>query len=128
MRMNDPSHWRLPGGAQVVAAMVASGHAIELTRHAPQWLGGRPVAVETGTYDRLVAWDTEAQRRHGVRLEEVNRLEQLFADCGIAAYGGGGCFISKAVDAQGLEARFERHVLTMTNYGATNEPIWLIHL
>lgn len=128
MRMNEPSRWQAPGAADVFNKMVATGQAIELTHRAPKWLSSSPVAVEAVTYDRFIAWDGEAQRRHGVLLEETNRLEHLFEACGTAACGAGGCFICKAVDAHGYDGRLERHVLTMTNYGAPNEPIWLIHL
>lgn len=128
MRMNEPSRWQLPGATNVFATMVATGQAIELTHLAPKWMSGSPVAVETSTYDRLVAWDGEAQRKHGVLLEEAHRLEHLFDVCGTAACGSGGCFICKAVDAQGFDGRCERHVLTMTNYGEPNQPVWLIHL
>jgi len=128
MRMNEPSRWQVPGAADVFTKMLATGQAVELTHLAPKWLSGRPVAVETATYDRLVAWDGEALRRHGFLLEEANRLEHLFDACGPAAYGAGGCFICKAVDARGYDGRCERHVLTMTNYGELNAPVWLIHL
>ena len=128
MRMNEPSRWNMPGGADVVAQMVANGHAIELTHLAPKWLCGRPVAVETVTYDRVVGWGAQAQRRHGVLLEESNRLEHLFSRCGAAACGAGGCFICTAVDALGYDGRAARHVLTMTNYAGATEPVWLIHL
>jgi len=128
MRMNEPSRWQAPGAADVFTKMVAAGQAIELTHLAPKWLSGSPVAVETVTYDRLVAWDGDALRRHGVLLEEAHRLEHLFDACGTAACGAGGCFICKAVDARGYDCRCERHVLTMTNYGELNAPVWLIHL
>lgn len=128
MRMNDPARWQLPGASQVFTKMLAMGEAIEVTHLAPKWLSSSPVAIEAGTYDRFVAWDGEAQRRHGELLEEANRLEHLFDACGTAACGAGGCFICKAVDARGYESRCTRHVLTMTNYGAPSEPIWLIHL
>lgn len=128
MQMNEPSHWQLGGGADVFTEMVASGQAIELTHLAPKWLGGCPLATESVTYDRLIAWDGEAQRRHRVLLEESNRLEHLFESCGCAAYGAGGCFVCKAVDARGYDGRLQRHVLTMTNYGVAAKPMWLIHL
>lgn len=128
MRMNEPSRWQLPGTTDVFATMVATGQAIELTHRAPKWLSGSPVAVETATYDRLVAWDGEAQRKHGILLEEANRLEHLLDVCGTAACGAGGCFICKAVAARGYDGRLERHVLTMTNYGELARPVWLIHL
>ena len=128
MRMNEPSRWHAPDAIHAFTNMLAKGEAIELTHLAPKWLSGSPVAIESGTYDRFVAWDSEAQRRHGVLLEEANRLEHLFDVCGTAAYGAGGCFICKAVDARGFDGRCGRHVLTMTNYGAATEPAWLIHL
>lgn len=128
MQMNEPSRWQTPGAVHVFTNMVVTGQAIELTHLAPKWLCRRPVAVEAVTYDRFVAWDAAAQRRHGILLEEANRLEHLFDACGTAAFGAGGCFICKAVDAQGYAGRCERHVLTVTNYGEPGEPLWLIHL
>lgn len=128
MRMNEPSRWQLPGAADVFTNMLATGQAIELTHLAPKWLSRSPVAIEASTYDRFVAWDAEAQRRLGILLEEPNRLEHLFDVCATAAFGAGGCFICKAVDARGYDGRCDRHVLTMTNYGRPNEPLWLIHL
>lgn len=127
MRMNEPTRWQVPGGAAIVSNMVASGQAVELTHRAPKWLCGRLLAVDVQTFDRFVAWDAEAQRRHGILFEESHRLEHLFEACGIAAYGAGGCFICRAVDARALAGRSERHVLTMTNYGEPDDPVWLIH-
>lgn len=90
MRMNEPSRWQMPGGPLVFSGMVADGSAIHLTNAAPKWMCGRPVAVEAGTYDRFVAWDAEALRKHGLHLEEGARLEHLFEACGTAAFGAGG--------------------------------------
>lgn len=85
MRMNESSCWQLPRAADAFNKTVATGRAIELTHLAPKWLCDRPIAVESSTYDRLVAWDGEALRRHGVLLEKANRLEHLFDTCGTAA-------------------------------------------
>lgn len=128
MRMNEPSRWALPSsdGATAFSGLLAKGQAVEVTHLAPKWLTG-PVAIENDVHDRFVSWDTEALRRHSFALDDTARLEHLFDVCGCAAYGAGGCFICKAVDAQGYTGRPARHVLTMTNYGRPTEPIWLIH-
>lgn len=76
--MNEPSRWQMPGGPLVFSGMVADGHAVDLTNTAPKWMCGRPVAVEAGTYDRFVAWDAKALRKHDLHLEEGSRLEHLF--------------------------------------------------
>ncbi len=128
MRMNEPSRWQMPGGPLVFSGMVADGNAVALTNAAPKWMWGRPVAVEAGMYDRFVAWDAEALRKHGLHLEEAARLEHLFEACGTAAFGAGGCFICKAVDARGYHSLCVRQVLMMTNYGRSSEPFWLIHV
>lgn len=71
MRMNEPSRWQMPGGPLVFSGMVADGNAVDLTNAAPKWMCRRPVAVGAGTYDRFVAWDAEALRKHGLHLEEA---------------------------------------------------------
>lgn len=127
MRMNEPSGWASDiDGATAFRELLSKGQAVEVTHLAPKWLTG-PVAIENEVYDRFVSWDTDALRRHCIALDDSARLEHLFEVCGCAAYGAGGCFICKAVDARGYAGRPERHVLTMTNYGRPTEPIWLIH-
>lgn len=128
MNMNDPGAWGSGGGLAIYAQLLATGQAVELTGSAPIWMGNRPLSIEHDIYDRLVGWDTEAIRRIGIHLDEAARLEHLLDACGTAAWGMGGCFICKAVDARGYTTRKERHVLTMTNYGRATEPQWLIHL
>jgi hypothetical protein len=127
MHMTEPSYWQVTGGANVFDELVASGHVVELTHLAPQWLRGHPIAIEATVFDRLITWDAQAQQRHGLVLDESTRVEHLFEACGIAACGAGGCFICKAVDAQGRTGCIERHLLTMTNCGRASEPSWLIH-
>lgn len=128
MRMNEPSRWTPTAqgtAAATFAEILSTGQAIEVTRSAPKWAG--PVAIETEVYDRFVGWDSDAQRRHLMHLDEAARLAHVFEAGGCVAYGAGGCFICKAVDSKGYLAQKKRHVLTMTNYGRPAEPLWLIH-
>lgn len=129
MRMNEPSRWSFPAldGAADFARMVREGAAIDVSHRAPKWLAGSRVAIECNTYDRFVAWDNDALRKHAIALDETARIEHLFDVCGCAAFGAGGCFICRSVDAQGYTSRAQRQVLTMTNYGRPTAPLWLIH-
>lgn len=128
MRMNEPSRWSRCGtdDTNTFEQILAKGQAIEVSHLAPKWLSG-PVAIETEVYDRFVAWDTQALRRNSVHLDELARLEHVFEACGCAAYGAGGCFICKAVDAKGYDGKQQRHVLSMSNFGRPSAPKWLIH-
>lgn len=130
MRMNEPRSW--PAAAtqspRGICEAVASGAALDVTHQAPRWICGRPVAIEASVYDRFVAWGAAALRRHGQHLDEQSRLDTLLESCGSAACcSSGGCFIFKAIDAEGYSGRIERHVLTMSNLGMPNMPEWIIH-
>lgn len=128
MRMNEPSAWPVDAQArrEQFDSMLDTGKVIEVTHRASKWFSG-PVAIETTTYDRFVAWEGEAQRRHLMHLDETQRLGQLLESCGIAISSAGGCFVCKAVDACGRDARPQRQVLTLSNYGLATAPAWLVH-
>lgn len=128
MKMNEPSGWphNELDGAATFMKLLSDGHAVEVTQ-LPKWMAGCKVAIDNDIHDRFVAWGTDALRRHNLALDECARLEHMLDACGCAAYGAGGCFICKAVDARGYSIRPDRHVLTMTNFGKPTEPVWLIH-
>lgn len=128
MNMNDPGTWGNAGGVAMYAQLLATGQAVDMTGSTPKWMGNCPLSIEHDTYDRFVGWDTEAIRRLGLHLDEAARLEHLQDACGTAAWGMGGCFICKAVNARGYVLHKQRHVLSLTNYGRPTEPPWLIHL
>ena len=127
MRINEPSRWQHGAGATVFGEILAKGLAVEVGHRAPKWLGNQRVAIETDVHDRFVAWDAQALRRHGAHYDETHRLEHLFEACACTAFGAGGCFVCRAVDARDYDGLRGRHVLSMTNYGSVTEPLWLIH-
>lgn len=127
MLMGEPTRWAADQSEDAYAEGISSGSFVEVTRAAPGWFRGQPVAVEVSTFDKYVAWDGSATRRLGVHLEETRRLEVLLLASGCAATSSGGCFICKAVDARGFECVEHRHVLTMSNCGQPASPRWLIH-
>lgn len=127
MRMNEPLRWNGIAGPAEFSRMVGKGQAVDVTRRAPRWFEGQPVAIETDIYDRYVAWDGDAQRRHCVALDEDHRLEVLLGASGYAAFGAGGCFVCRAADAQDHSGRAVANVFSMTNYGRASAPLWVIH-
>jgi len=128
MRMNEPLRWNGGlGGPVAFANTVGNGQAVDVTRRAPRWFEGHPVAIETEVYDRYVAWDGDAQRRHCIALDEAHRLEVLLDASGYAAFGAGGCFVCRAADAQALHFRTASQVFSMTNYAQGSTPFWMIH-
>lgn len=129
MKMNEPSRWEhveATGHAEF-DRLISTAQAVEVGHRAPKWLAHARVAIDVDVFDRFVEWDTEALRRHMIALDERTRLEHVFDACGCAAFGAGGCFICKAVDARGYSRQAQRHVLTITNYGRPTSPLWLIH-
>lgn len=127
MRMNESGRWQHGAGSNFFGEILAKGLAVEVGHRASRWLSARRVAIETEIHDRFVAWDAQALRRHGVHYDETHRLEHLFDACGCTAFGSGGCFICRSVDARGYDSHPGRHVLSMTNFGNVTEPLWLIH-
>lgn len=128
MQLNEPLRWTASGeGVQTFETMVRRGGAVEVSHRAPKWLAGSPVAVETSVYDRYVCWDGQATRNHCVHLDEGDRMSTLLESCCYAAIGNGGCFVCKAIDADGGDLRTRSRVLTITNYGQASRPAWLIH-
>lgn len=129
MKMNEPLNWSSSLSRLADFNLrIARGRAVEVTHRAPRFFGGRPIAIEADTFDRFVAWDGEALRHHSILLEEDCRLQLLLEASGNAAFGDGGCFVSKAVDARGSECRTTSRVFTMTNFGGVKDPAWLIHI
>lgn len=126
MRMHDPASWEGLGGAAALAKLVADGKAVELAVTA-KWMDAKAFAIDAQAFDRFVVWDGEATRRHLVHLDEADRLVSLIEASATAAFGMGGCFVCRAVDARGYRAQPERHLLTITNYGSRTEPPWLVH-
>jgi hypothetical protein len=126
MQMHEPSQWAAARSSQS-AAPAQDGGCIDVTRRAPRFFCGRPVEIESRTFERFVAWTSEASRRLRVHLDEDQRLERMLQSSGCAAVSTGGCFICRAVDSHGFEAREQRHILTMSNIGLPAAPRWLIY-
>jgi hypothetical protein len=126
MQVQEPEHWARQPGDQLGTG-IHEEHCVDVSHRAPRWFCGRPVIVEARTYERFVAWSSEASRRLHVHLNDEHRLERLLQSSGCVAVSSGGCFICRAVDSQGYGADEERQILTMSNVGQAAAPRWLIH-
>lgn len=111
----------------VFAGLLARGQAIDVTRLARHRLGERAsLAIDVGTYDRFVSWDSRAMRNLAVSLDERDRLENLICACCSCPDQQEGLFTCRAVDARGDTPHARRFVLTVENYGSQADPLWLV--
>lgn len=127
--MNEIGSWLDPLKTPVFyEGLVRSGSAVEVTSSASAMLPRRGrLALLAEIHARLVGWDSQAMRDHGVALDEGARLDAIVDASAIARYAGSGCFVCTAVDCRSNSGARARTVLTVTNYGSALEPLWLIH-
>lgn len=129
MNMHEPKGWqRSLHTPQTFADLIARGQAVKVTSAAKPHLPRRTeLAVDIDVYERYVGWDSQAMREHGICLDEQQRLQDLVKASAPAAGPASSCFVCKAYDCRSSEGRPLRAVLSVTNYGCTEQPMWLIH-
>jgi len=129
MKMHEPALWReQTHSTEAFHWLVAQGDAVDVSRAAADKFGRSRVAITAAVYDRFVAWDGAATRRHGLMLDEAPRLNSLLEGAALVASWDGGCFVCRAVDGgTGGHPRPQRVVLTLSRYGNRSSPAWLIH-
>jgi hypothetical protein len=112
---------------ETLEQLLASEMAIDVSACASRHGLGR-MAIEVRTYERFVEWNALAMRRLGIHLETQVRLDALIEASAYACCDPrGGCFVCKAVDAKGYDARPSREVFELRNLGTEKHPSWVIN-
>jgi hypothetical protein len=103
------------------------GRAMEVTANAATYFGHARVAVQMDVYDRFIAWPSEAIRKHGLYLEESNRLNAVLRCASIFAKDESGAeFTVRAMDSQGSDVLLKHVALKLVPDAAQGKTAWLI--
>ena len=110
-----------------VDELLATGQAVDLSREAAAHFPRGRVAIHQKTYDRYVAWSSEAMRKHGIALDERSRLEALLSEAGVGATTDcASQFWCRTCDAESDNSAETRHQFTLETFEARGQKIWLI--
>lgn len=108
-------------------ALLANGQALDLSREAAAHFPRGRVTMHQETYDRFVCWSSSAMRKHGIALDERQRLETLLREAGNGATED--CphqFWCRACDADAEGAIAQRQPFTLDVFEDRGQKIWLI--
>lgn len=108
-------------------ALLANGQAIDLSREAAAHFPRGRVTIHQETYDRFVCWSSSAMRKHGIALDERQRLETLLSEAGNGASSD--CpnqFWCRACDADAESTTPQRQCFTLDVFEARGQKTWLI--
>jgi hypothetical protein len=108
-------------------ALIAQGHAIDVTAHARKHFPIGRVAIDVSVYEQFVAWTHSAMRRHLIFLEETARLNDLLHSASdVQRHDSPAEFVHRSLACDAGTSQAIRHSFVLDGLDSPASPAWLI--
>jgi hypothetical protein len=131
VRVSQYSHFIPAEAARALDfdSLVEIGQVIDVSGGLARAFAGGRIGIEAGTYERYVAWDNHAMRRHSLHLETSQRLHALLEASAFAAVAQqDASFVCRTVDATSNDPRAQRAIFNLKRLSAGARTGWVITL